>query len=44
MGDRAGEYLKPNSLQGLSLENGEYVAIASSVLVDGTLSLPRKQY
>lgn len=37
--DPTGEYLKPTSLQGLRLENGEYVAIASSVLPDGTLSL-----
>jgi len=34
-----GEYLKPESLQGLRLENGEYVAIASSIFPDGTLSL-----
>ena len=37
--DPTGEHLKPTSLQGLRLENGEYVAIASSVLADGTLSL-----
>ena len=37
--DPTGEYLKSNSLQGLRLENGEYVAIAPSVLDDGTLSL-----
>jgi Uma2 family endonuclease len=37
--DPTGEYLKPNSLQGVRLENGEYVAIAASVLADGTLSL-----
>jgi Uma2 family endonuclease len=37
--DPTGEYLKPNSLQGLSLESGEYVAIAPSMLDDGTLSL-----
>jgi Uma2 family endonuclease len=37
--DPTGEYLKPTSLQGVRLKNGEYVAIASSVLPDGTLSL-----
>ena len=37
--DPTGEYLKPTSLQGVRLENGEYVAIAASVLEDGTLSL-----
>jgi Uma2 family endonuclease len=37
--DPSGEYLKPMSLQGVRLENGKYVAIASSVLPDGTLSL-----
>ncbi len=37
--DPTGEYLKPTSLQGLRLENGEYVAIAASVLPDGALSL-----
>lgn len=37
--DPTGEYLKPTSLQGVRLENGEYVAIAASVLADGTLSL-----
>ncbi|WP_434688341.1 Uma2 family endonuclease [Pseudanabaena minima] len=37
--DPTGEYLKPTSLQGVRLENGEYVAIASSTLSDNTLSL-----
>ncbi len=37
--DPSSKFLKPNSLHGLRLENGEYVAIASSVLEDGTLSL-----
>ncbi|PZV10847.1 MAG: hypothetical protein DCF20_20715 [Pseudanabaena sp.] len=37
--DPTGEYLKPTSLQGVRLENNAYVAIASSVLPDGTLSL-----
>ena len=37
--DPTGEYLKPTPLQGVRLESGEYVAIASSVLPDGTLSL-----
>jgi Uma2 family endonuclease len=37
--DPSGEYLKPTSLQGMRLENGEYVAIAASTLPDGTLSL-----
>jgi Uma2 family endonuclease len=37
--DPTGEYLKPTSLQGLRLENGEYVAIASSILPNGALSL-----
>jgi len=37
--DPTGEYLKPTSLQGVRLENGQYVAIASSVLPDGALSL-----
>jgi hypothetical protein len=31
--------LKPTSLQGVRLEDGKYVAIASSILPDGTLSL-----
>ena len=37
--DPTGEYLQPNPLQGVRLENGEYVVIASSILPDGTLSL-----
>ncbi len=37
--DPSGEYLKPTALQCVRLENGEYVAIAPSVLPDGTLSL-----
>ncbi|MEE3719916.1 Uma2 family endonuclease [Tumidithrix elongata RA019] len=37
--DPTGEYLKPASLQGVRLENGKYVALASSTLTDGTLSL-----
>jgi Uma2 family endonuclease len=37
--DPSGEYLKPTSLQGVRLEDGKYVAIASSILPDGTLSL-----
>ena len=37
--DPSSKFLKPSSLNGARLENGEYVAIASSVLEDGTLSL-----
>jgi Uma2 family endonuclease len=37
--DPTGEYLKPTFLQGLRLQNGKYVEIASSLLPDGTLSL-----
>ncbi len=37
--DPSGEYLKPTALQGVRLENGKYVPIASSVLADNTLSL-----
>ena len=37
--DPSSKFLKPSSLNGVRLENGEYVAIASSVLADGTLSL-----
>ena len=37
--DPTGEYLKPTFLQGLRLENGEYAAIAASILPEGTLSL-----
>ncbi len=37
--DPTGEYLKPISLQGVRLEKGEYVAISSSILPDGALSL-----
>jgi Uma2 family endonuclease len=37
--DPSGEYLKPTSLQGMRLENGKYIAIASSILPEGTLSL-----
>ena len=43
--DPSGEYLKPTSLQGMRLQNGEYVAIpyemrpaAISTLPDGILS------
>jgi hypothetical protein len=32
--------LKPNSLQGVRLENGKYIPIAASILPDCTLSLP----
>ncbi len=37
--DPSGEYLKPMSLQGVRLEQGNYEAIASSILPDGVLSL-----
>ena len=37
--DPTGEYLKPDSLQGMRLEQGKYVAIAVSVLPDNILSL-----
>jgi Uma2 family endonuclease len=37
--DPSSKFLKPSSLHGVRLENGEYIAIASSVLEDGTLSL-----
>jgi Uma2 family endonuclease len=37
--DPTGEYLKPNSLQGVRLERGNYVEIAARVLPDGVLSL-----
>ena len=37
--DPSSKFLKSSSLYGVRLENGEYVAIASSVLADGTLSL-----
>jgi hypothetical protein len=37
--DPSSKFLKPSSLNGVRLENGEYVAIASSVLEDSTLSL-----
>jgi Uma2 family endonuclease len=37
--DPSSKFLKPSSLNGVRLENGEYIAIASSVLADGTLSL-----
>lgn len=37
--DPTGEYLKPTSFQGVRLENGKYIVIASSILPDGTLSL-----
>ncbi len=37
--DPSSKFLKSSSLHGVRLENGEYVAIASSVLADGTLSL-----
>jgi Uma2 family endonuclease len=37
--DPSSKFLKSSSLHGVRLENGEYVAIASSVLEDGTLSL-----
>jgi Uma2 family endonuclease len=33
------QILKPSALNGVRLEHGEYVAIASSVLADGTLAL-----
>jgi len=37
--DPTGEYLKPLSLQGVRLEQGQYVAILSANLPDNTLSL-----
>ena len=37
--DPSSKFLKSSSLNGVRLENGEYVAIASSILPDGTLSL-----
>jgi Uma2 family endonuclease len=37
--DPSSKVLKSSSLNGVRLENGEYVAIASSILPDGTLSL-----
>ena len=37
--DPSSKFLKSSSLNGVRLENGEYVAIARSVLEDGTLSL-----
>jgi len=37
--DPTGEYLKPNSLQGLRLEQGQYVEIAPVILPDDALSL-----
>jgi len=37
--DPSSKFLKPTSLHGVRLENGEYVAIARSVLEDGTLAL-----
>jgi Uma2 family endonuclease len=37
--DPSGGSLKPNSLQGLRLENGKYLPMAASILPDGTLSL-----
>ena len=37
--DPSGDYLKPMSLQGVRLEQGNYVEIASSILPDGILSL-----
>jgi Uma2 family endonuclease len=37
--DPSSKFLKPTSLHGVRLENGEYVAIARSVLEDGTLTL-----
>jgi Uma2 family endonuclease len=37
--DPSGEYLKPNSLQGVRLEQGQYVDIASRILPNGVLSL-----
>ncbi|WP_019502953.1 Uma2 family endonuclease [Pseudanabaena sp. PCC 6802] len=37
--DPTGEYLKPTSLQGVRLEQGKYVEIASRILSDGVLSL-----
>jgi Uma2 family endonuclease len=37
--DPSGEYLKPKSLQGVRLEKGNYVAIASSTSPNGVLSL-----
>jgi Uma2 family endonuclease len=38
--DPTGEYLKPASLQGVRLEQGEYVAIAPKIVSDQVLSLP----
>jgi Uma2 family endonuclease len=37
--DPSSKLLKPSSLHGMRLEDGKYVAIASSFLEDGTLSL-----
>jgi Uma2 family endonuclease len=37
--DPSSKFFKPSALNGVRLENGEYVAITSSVLPDGTLSL-----
>jgi Uma2 family endonuclease len=37
--DPSSKFFKPSTLNGVRLQNGEYVAIASSVLPDGTLSL-----
>jgi Uma2 family endonuclease len=37
--DPSGEYLKPTSLQGVRLEQGQYVEIASRTLPNGVLSL-----
>ena len=37
--DPTGEYLKPTSLQGMRLEQGKYMEIASKILPDGVLSL-----
>jgi Uma2 family endonuclease len=40
--DPSSKFSKSSSLNGVSLENGKYVAIASSILADGTLSLHSK--
>jgi Uma2 family endonuclease len=38
--DPTGEYLKPNALQGVRLDQGEYVKIPNFVLPDRILSIP----
>jgi hypothetical protein len=38
--DPTGEYLKPTSLEGVRLEQGEYVPISPNIVSDQVLSLP----